>query len=550
LQLIFFPVWENPSNHFDLTGIKLYIELTKNGNSVMLNKKDHKRQRKEKMRMHAFGFWDVFRNALNNFRINGDANQAAAIALYAILSAIPLFILTIVAAGHIFSSYPQMQNDIMAAIKNPYFSENLLAQLGQIEKKKNLLGGVGILSLIWLSSMMFRSVETALNMIFRSPRKRNYFLSKLLAIAMIPLGWIIGIASIAITYIATILMKYPDYVARTIGFSLSGVSVFLLQYALPYAVSVLLFSFIYRIIPTAKIQPKVALAGSAVFALLMEIAKQFFTWYVANYTRYNVIFGSLETVVILVIWVFYVALIFLFCAEMMSSYQRRDYILLEGAILQSRGNRMKVNERLFKKFGRDYPEGSIIFSEGDKDREMFYILSGKVALEKEACQVKKTLAEMGPGEYFGEMAALIEAPRTATARALTDSNLAVISGATFYTLVRESHDVAVLMLREFSRRLKNSNTALEELTNLWIRFVVIVYFLDNDDTGVEKSLPQLATLTDKLPEEISKVINDLTELKIINVNHEGFVIIDRKRIWAMQEADELKKCIIEEKDKI
>jgi len=48
----------------------------------------------------------------------------------------------------------------------------------------------------------------------------------------------------------------------------------------------------------------------------MEIAKQLFTWYVANYTRYNVIFGSLEAVVILVIWVFYVALILLFCAEL------------------------------------------------------------------------------------------------------------------------------------------------------------------------------------------------------------------------------------------
>jgi len=516
----------------------------------MLNKESRKKQRKEKMRMNAFGFWDIFRNALNNFRINGDANQAAAIALYAILSAIPLFILTIVAAGLIFDSHPQIQNYIATAIKNPYFSENLLAQLGQIESKKNLLGGVGILSLIWLSSMMFSSVETALNMIFRSPRKRNYFLSKLLAFAMIPLGWIIGIASIAITYIAALLMKYPDYVARTIGFSLSGVSIFLLQYALPYTVSVLLFSFIYRIIPTARIQPKVALAGSAVFALLMEIAKQFFTWYIASYTRYNIIFGSLETVVILVIWVFYVALIFLFCAEIMSSYQRRDYILLERAILQSHSGRTKVNERLFKKFGRDYPAGSIVFSEGDNNRDMFYILSGKVVLEKEACQVKKTLAEIGPGEYFGEMAALIEAPRTATARALTDSNLAVISGATFYSLVRESHDVAVLMLREFSRRLKNSNTALEELTNVWIRFVVILYFLDDGDILMEKSLPELAALTGKLPEEIRKVINDLTALQIISVNHDGFVAVDKKRIWAMQKADELKKCVIEETDKI
>jgi uncharacterized BrkB/YihY/UPF0761 family membrane protein len=86
----------------------------------------------------------------------------------------------------------------------------------------------------------------------------------------------------------------------------------------------------------------------------MEIAKQFFTWYVTSYTRYNVIFGSLEAVVILVVWVFYVALILLFCAELISSYQRRDMILLEKALLKPRSGRMQIDERLFRKFGRLY----------------------------------------------------------------------------------------------------------------------------------------------------------------------------------------------------
>jgi len=96
------------------------------------------------------------------------------------------------------------------------------------------------------------------------------------------------------------------------------------------------FYFIYRIIPADKIRSGVALVGSALFALLMEVAKQFFTWYIANYTRYDVIFGTLGTIVIVVIWAFYVALIFLFCAELMSSYQRRDIILLERAMLESK----------------------------------------------------------------------------------------------------------------------------------------------------------------------------------------------------------------------
>jgi membrane protein len=174
--------------------------------------------------------------------------------------------------------------------------------------------------------MIFNSMETALNIIFRSRKKRNYFVSKLLAFSMIPAGWIIGSVSLIISYMAALLVKQSVEIAEGLNISLGVMSGALLRYAVPYLITVIFFYFIYRIIPADKIRPSVALAGSAMFALLMEIAKQLFTWYIANYTRYNVIFGSLGTMVILVIWAFYVALIFLFCAELMSSYQRRDLI--------------------------------------------------------------------------------------------------------------------------------------------------------------------------------------------------------------------------------
>ena len=56
-------------------------------------------QKQENLRLKAAGSWTVFVDAVKNYGLNGDANQAAAIALYAVLSAIPLFILSIVVAG-------------------------------------------------------------------------------------------------------------------------------------------------------------------------------------------------------------------------------------------------------------------------------------------------------------------------------------------------------------------------------------------------------------------------------------------------------------------
>jgi len=462
---------------------------------------------------------DILRDTMKNYVNNGNTNQAAAISLYGILSFIPLFILTILSANYIFGSHPNIQRELIETFQefNPYFSESLRDQLGHIEQKKTVLGWVGIISLVWFSAMIFSAIETAMNIIFRSRKNRNYFVSKVLAIAMIPMAWTVGIVSVGVTYFSTILAKQPllHYKEFLIIPLLHG-TVF--SYILSYLATVAFFTIVYKVIPTVKVSLGSALVGAAIFSALMEIAKHFFTWYISNYTRYNVIFGSLEAVVILVVWVFYVALILLFCAELISSYQRRNLILLEKAFLKTKKEIKKTEERLFSKFGREYPKGAYIFREGDVGQEMYYILMGNVRVEKDAGQVKKVLAEMGPGEYFGEMAALIEAPRTASAVATENSNVAVITGDTFRNLLRESGEVSHFMLKEFSHRIIHANIALEELTRSWIRLIAILYFLhkwplsDNDNP-----IEDLARYSRKEPSAIQQVLWDLRDHGVISI---------------------------------
>lgn len=86
--------------------------------------------------------WDILSDAIRNNQINGDDNQAAAIAFYAILSAIPFFILTLWIASLVFGSSPDLQTRIIKAIQefSPFFSQDLLRQLGRIEQKKRFSG--------------------------------------------------------------------------------------------------------------------------------------------------------------------------------------------------------------------------------------------------------------------------------------------------------------------------------------------------------------------------------------------------------------------------
>ena len=433
--------------------------------------------------------WDILRDTIRNYQTNGDANQAAAIALYAILSIIPLFILTLLTVDNLFSTDPEIRWKLIKGIREfvPSFSGDLITQIGRIEGKNKVLGWVGIVTLIWFSSTIFGAIETALDFIMRVKTHRNYFTSKLLALAMIPLGWAVGVVSVGITSVAAILARQPFLNENTPIF----IQVFrgtFFPYLLPYLLTVLFFTVVYKVIPSGNVGLMSALIGSAVFSALMEIAKQFFTWYVANYAAYNVIFGSLEAVVILVIWVFYIALIFLFCAELISSYQRRDMILIEKTLLKFGKDRPRDDERLLRKFGRTFGRDQYIFREGDIGRDVFYILNGRIRIEKGTGQTRKVLAEAGPGEYFGEMAALINAPRTASARCLEACDIAVIDGEMLHELLRENGEVSLLMLKEFANRLRQTDAALEELTLSWIRLLVILYLLVSWPQSEERNM--------------------------------------------------------------
>ncbi|NPU83993.1 MAG: YihY family inner membrane protein [Syntrophaceae bacterium] len=486
-----------------------------------------------RIQMKLASAWDVLVDSVINYQNNGDVNQAAAIAFYAILSFLPLFILTFLVVGYVFSSHPEVQRQLIEGIQrfHPYFTGDILIQLGQLDEKSRLLGWVGFITLIWFSSMIFGAAETAFNLIYRTKTIRNYVVSKLLSFAMIPAAWAVGVLSLGITTVATVVANQP-VLADSLFTHLPILKGFLFRYVLPYIVTVIFFTIVYKVIPVNKITLGLAFTGSAVFSALMEVAKHFFAWYIANYTRYHIIFGSLETVVILIIWVFYVALIFLFCAELMASYRRRDLILIERALLKPGAPGMKVWERLFRRFGIIYPPGGTIFQEGDDGRDMYFILAGRIRLERKAGRVRKILAEMGPGEYFGEMATLLEAPRTATASALEESDVAVIDGGTLRRLLRENDEMSMFMLKEFSQRIRHTDALVDELSQWWLRLVAILYLNRSWPLPADADpVAEIAACCGRDLEEIRDVLADLGEQGVVDFREGRLTRFDPERAW-------------------
>ena len=106
----------------------------------------------------------------------------------------------------------------------------------------------------------------------------------------------------------------------------------------------------------------------------------------------------------------------------------------------------------------EFPEGSIVFTQGEDAACMYLVLEGKVDLRVGGASV----ASAGKGDVFGEMALLDNSPRSATAAALEDTRLLPVDRQRFEHMVRLTPGFAREVLRTMATRLRRMNEAARE----------------------------------------------------------------------------------------
>ncbi len=124
---------------------------------------------------------------------------------------------------------------------------------------------------------------------------------------------------------------------------------------------------------------------------------------------------------------------------------------------------MGAEETLFQRFGKEFAKGTILFREGEAGKDMYVLQSGRIAISKRVRDVEKTLAVLGPGEFFGEMAIIANKPRNATATVADDAKLLVIDSKTFEAMIRGNAEIAVRMIKKLAQRLSEADAQIENL---------------------------------------------------------------------------------------
>jgi len=271
---------------------------------------------------------DFTKQLSNEFSTDNSSLVAAAISYYVFLSMIPILLLAIAVFGFVLGSE---QAAIDRLIR--YLSQNMpvLADGGagsveplvrDIVEGSSAAAGFGIIALLWAGSQAFVNLEKAVHIAWDS-QPRGFFKQRLIAIGLLIAVGLLLLISFGITTAANAIQSYEIIL---VGQNLSkafGTVWRFISILLPLIVNIATFTLIYKLLPNTRVPLLAAAVGGLVAGLLWELAKQGFSWYITNFANYSAVYGSLATIILLLLWIYYTAIVLILCAQISAIYYRR-----------------------------------------------------------------------------------------------------------------------------------------------------------------------------------------------------------------------------------
>lgn len=259
----------------------------------------------------------IVRNLAKSYKEHDCFTLAANISFFAILSLIPLVMIAMSVAGYVLGSSQGLFNQIISTVTDvlPHGQDELTANLDKIISGRSKIGGVGLVFLLFSASLLFTSIEHALNKIFESVKKRNFFHSRLISILLVFAVIFILFLPGMISLFQAVLAEY--HISIPLKTIVTSRIFFIILMILSFVGAVM-------VIPREDVKFKYAVVGGIFFAAGLGIAKFIFKWYLTySFDRFNVVYGSLAVLVMSVLWIYYLATVLLISSELVAVLQRR-----------------------------------------------------------------------------------------------------------------------------------------------------------------------------------------------------------------------------------
>ncbi|MFH1721568.1 MAG: YihY/virulence factor BrkB family protein [Candidatus Altiarchaeota archaeon] len=236
---------------------------------------------------------------------------AAAISYYTFLSLFPILILIVSLLGYVTADSGIFYSSIIDSVDQvmPGYVSLVERNLGTLGRNAGRLGFVAFITLLWVSTGLFSSIEFSLNTIFEVKEYKSLLQHGLISIGSVFFLSCFIMASTLITPVKGLTIYYLSILPILDKEQASFLVGFIMTF-LPFIFSYFLFFTIYRFIPDRKLGEKEIALGAALAAISWELSKNILVGYLsARMAYYELVYGSLVLIVVSILWSYIFSLI-------------------------------------------------------------------------------------------------------------------------------------------------------------------------------------------------------------------------------------------------
>ncbi|UCC57494.1 MAG: YihY/virulence factor BrkB family protein [Gammaproteobacteria bacterium] len=264
---------------------------------------------------------------LRGFRHNQGLLLAGAVAYYTLLSIIPVFALVLIVLSQFLEQEVLLETvSAILTLVMPVRSEAIATHLEAFLSNWKVIGVMGIVFLLFFSSLAFTVLENAMSMIFfhrHLDHRRHYLVS-----AILPYVYILLLAAgfLVVSLMASWLHQHSSDTPTLIGIDINMTSTTAtILYLLGVIGEVLLLTSVYLVMPVGRLAWSHALVGGIAATVLWEITRHALVWYFTTLSFVSIIYGSLATTIIILLSFEFAAVILLLGAQVIAEYERIDH---------------------------------------------------------------------------------------------------------------------------------------------------------------------------------------------------------------------------------
>ncbi len=265
----------------------------------------------------------VFNDAIQRFVDTRAAEAAASITYYALFSLFPLLIILIVAASFVLNSQ-DVQRWVMDFETQvvPVSQQLLEKNIQRIFELRGTVGLVALVGLSWSATSALAVLVRNINLAWTEAKPRNFVESRLMALGIV--GGLVALLFFSSTLITLFETLARFNVPPWGNIVLCEIPLWaILPVAGPRLVAFLTLVGLYRWAPKAKVRLVAASWGALAAVIAWEVATRGFTWYLSSgIAQYELVYGSLGAVLVLMLWMYIGVLITLFGAHLSAAVAR------------------------------------------------------------------------------------------------------------------------------------------------------------------------------------------------------------------------------------